>query len=154
MIASLHLSAQTVNADKMLVRISEIEVYAQYLDEYLQYARTVGTTSVSEEPDVVCIYPMQLKRDSCQIRILEIYASDEAYKRHIKTAHFQKYKTETLHMVKSLDLVDMDVLTPATMAQIFMKMSQANDRTNKTVETKSSTVQEERSYTNENLFSR
>ncbi|RHO73200.1 antibiotic biosynthesis monooxygenase [Parabacteroides sp. AF48-14] len=106
----------------MLVRISEIEVYAQYLDEYLQYARTVGVTSVCEEPGVICIYPMQLKRDSCQIRILEIYASDEAYKHHIKTGHFQKYKTETLHMVKSLDLVDMDALAPATMLQIFKKM--------------------------------
>lgn len=122
MITSLHSSAQVVNTDKMLVRISEIEVYAQYLDEYLQYARTVGVTSVSQEPGVVCIYPMQLKRDSCQIRILEIYVSEEAYKHHIKTAHFQKYKTETLHMVKSLDLVDMDVLAPETMLQIFKKM--------------------------------
>ncbi len=128
MIASLHLSAQVVNADKMLIRISEIEVYAQYLDEYLQYARTVGITSVSQEPGVVCIYSMQLERDSCQIRILEIYASDEAYKHHIQTAHFQKYKTETLHMVKSLDLVDMNALAPETMSQIFKKMVQANDK--------------------------
>ena len=50
MVASFHLSAQVVNTDKMLVRISEIEVYSQYLDEYLQYARTVGVTSVCEEP--------------------------------------------------------------------------------------------------------
>lgn len=120
MITTLNLSAQTT--DSMLVRISEIEVYPEYLDEYLQYAYTVGATSVKEEEGVICIYPMQLKRDSTQIRILEIYASDEAYRHHIKTTHFQKYKTETLHMVKSLDLVDMNALDPQTMPQIFLKM--------------------------------
>lgn len=126
MLTSLNLSAQ--NTDNMLVRISEIEVHPEYLDEYLQYAYTVGATSVREEQGVVCIYPMQTRRDDCQIRILEIYASAEAYQHHIKTAHFQKYKTETLHMVKSLDLVDMNALDPATMPQIFKKMPQVKDK--------------------------
>lgn len=106
----------------MLIRISEIEVHPQYLKEYLTYASTVGATSVNEEQGVICIYPMQMKRDSTQIRILEIYASPEAYRHHIQTAHFRKYKTDTLHMVKSLDLVDMRALDPAGMPQIFLKM--------------------------------
>lgn len=118
------------NTDNMLIRISEIEVHPQYLKEYLEYAYTVGATSVKEEPGVVCIYPMQTKRDSCHIRILEIYASSEAYQHHIKSAHFQKYKTSTLHMVKSLDLVDMNALDLATMPQIFVKMPQANEKIN------------------------
>ncbi len=125
LIASFQLSAQTkpsVPADSMLIRISEIEVHPQYLKEYLEYAYTVGATSVREEAGVVCIYPMQTKRDSTQIRILEIYASQEAYRHHIKTAHFQKYKTGTLHMVKHLDLVDMYALDPASMPRIFLKM--------------------------------
>lgn len=111
------------NTDKMLIRISEIEVYPQYLAEYLSASKDVGATSVKEEPGVICIYPMQMKRDSTQIRILEIYASPEAYQHHIKTVHFQKYKTGTLHMVKSLDLVDMYALDPASMPQIFLKMN-------------------------------
>lgn len=125
LIASFQLSAQSVPpvpADSMLVRISEIEVHPQYLAAYLEYAHTVGATSVKEEPGVICIYPMQMQRDSTQIRILEIYASPEAYRQHIKAAHFQKYKTETLHMVKHLDLVDMYALDPASMPQIFLKM--------------------------------
>ncbi len=124
-VAFFQLSAQTkpsAPADGMLVRISEIEVHPQYLEEYLEYAYTVGATSVKEEPGVICIYPMQMKRDSTQIRILEIYASPEAYRHHIKTTHFQKYKTGTLHMVKSLDLVDMYALDAASMPQIFLKM--------------------------------
>ncbi len=125
LIVSLHLSAQMKNVeliDSMLIRISEIEVHPQYLKEYLEYAHTVGATSVKEEPGVMCIYPMQMKRDSAQIRILEIYASQKAYQHHIKTAHFQKYKTGTLHMVKYLDLIDMYALDAASMPQIFLKM--------------------------------
>ena len=76
----LTITAVTAQSDgDMLVRISEIEVYPQYLDEYLEFALNVGATSVKEEPGVIAIYPMIQKRDSCQIRILEIYASQEAY---------------------------------------------------------------------------
>lgn len=111
---------------EMLIRISEIEVYPEYLDEYLSFARNVGAESVCKEQGVICIYPMIQKRDSCQIRILEIYASQEAYKKHIASEHFQTYKQGTLHMVKSLDLVDMLPMNPEGMDEIFKKMNTYN----------------------------
>ena len=106
----------------MLVRISEIEIYPQYRDAYLEAALEVGATSVREEPGVIAIFPMIQQRDSCQVRILEIYSSPEAYRHHIGTAHFQTYKQGTLHMVKTLDLVDMIPMNPAAMPEIFRKM--------------------------------
>lgn len=106
----------------MLVRISEIEIYPQYRDAYLEAALEVGATSVREEPGVIAIFPMIQQRDSCQVRILEIYAGPEAYRHHIGTAHFQTYKQGTLHMVKRLDLVDMIPMNPAAMPEIFRKM--------------------------------
>lgn len=109
-------------AEEMLVRISEIEVYPQYLDKYMEFALNVGAESVRKEPGVICIYPMIQKRDSCQIRILEIYASQEAYKLHIASNHFQTYKQGTLEMVKSLDLVDMYPMNPSAMYEIFRKL--------------------------------
>ena len=112
---------QTKIDSTMIVRISEIEVYPEYLTEYLEFAHNVGATSVKEEPGVICIYPMQQLRNDCQIRILEIYASQEAYQHHIKTEHFQTYKQGTLHMVKSLDLVDMRQMAPETLPIIFKK---------------------------------
>lgn len=105
----------------MILRISEIEVYPEYLTEYLEFAHNVGATSVKEEPGVICIYPMQQLRNDCQIRILEIYASQEAYQHHIKTDHFLIYKQGTLHMVKSLDLVDMRQMAPECLPLIFNK---------------------------------
>lgn len=83
----------------MLVRISEIEVYSEYLEEYFKFALEVGATSVREESGVIAIYPMIQQRDSCQIRILEIYANQEAYQHHIGTEHFQTYKQGTLHII-------------------------------------------------------
>ena len=105
----------------MIVRIAEIEVYPQYLEEYLAFANEVDRLSIEREPGVICLYPMQSAEDSCLIRILEIYASDEAYQQHLKTPHFQKYKQGTLHMVKDLKLPTMKPLDPKTMKLIFKK---------------------------------
>ena len=108
-------------AQNMIVRIAEIEVYPQYLQEYLAFANEVDRLSIEREPGVICLYPMQSVEDSCQIRILEIYASEEAYQQHLKTDHFQKYKQGTLHMVKDLKLPTMKPLDPETMKLIFKK---------------------------------
>ena len=107
-------------ADTMLYRLAEIEVYPKYLKEYLAAATEIQKTSLAEEPGVVCLFPTQTNEDSCQIRILEIYASQQAYEHHIKTAHFQKYKQGTLHMVKHLKLQD---LQPETMNTLFKRFN-------------------------------
>ena len=113
-------SAETT-ATNMIVRIAEIEVYPQYLEEYLVFANEVDRLSIEREPGVICLYPMQSAENSCQIRILEIYASNEAYQQHLKTDHFQKYKQGTLHMVKDLKLPTMKPLDAETMKHIFKK---------------------------------
>ena len=113
--------AAAIATANMIVRIAEIEVYPQYMKEYLAFANEVDRLSIEREPGVICLYPMQSAEDSCQIRILEIYASDEAYQQHLKTPHFQKYKQGTLHMVKDLKLPTMKPLDPETMKLIFKK---------------------------------
>ena len=106
----------------MILRIAEIEVYPQYLDEYLAFANEVDRLSMEREPGVVCLFPMQSDEDPTKLRILEIYASEDAYQSHIKTEHFLRYKQGTLHMVKSLSLPEMKPLDRATMPVIFSKM--------------------------------
>lgn len=107
----------------MIVRIAEIQVDRSQLEEYLKQARTVGAESVSKEPGVIAIFPMVEKRNPEQIRIVEIYKNEEAYKAHLQTPHFLKYKTSTLSMVKKLDLVDMTPFDEQTMPLIFKKLS-------------------------------
>ena len=105
----------------MIVRIAEIEVFPQYLEEYLAFANEVDRLSIEREPGVICLFPMQSAEDSTKIRILEIYASEEAYQQHLKTDYFLKYKQGTLHMVKDLKLPTMKPLDPETMQLIFKK---------------------------------
>ena len=114
-------TAATPDAATMIVRIAEIEVYPEYLKEYLEYANEVDRLSVEREPGVICLFPMQSAEAPTQIRILEIYASQDAYQQHLATDHFQKYKQGTLHMVKSLSLPTMQPLDAAMMKQFFRK---------------------------------
>ena len=53
---------------------------------------------------------------------LGTWASEAAYRQHLKTEHFLKYKQGTLHMVKSLRLPTMLPLDPKTMDIIFKNM--------------------------------
>jgi quinol monooxygenase YgiN len=111
--------------NQMIVRISEIEIHSHYLQEYYAILIEEAEASIRLEPGVISIFPMSQKEDPTQIRILEIYASREAYESHLKTPHFQKYKTTTLKMVKSLKLVDTDAMDPETMTKIFKKAHKA-----------------------------
>ena len=114
-----NVSAQTKD---MMIRISEIEIDSNYLKEYNAILQEESRASVQLEAGVIAIYPLYQKENPTQIRILEIYASRKAYEAHLKTPHFQKYKTSTLKMVKSLKLVDMNNIDSPTMAEIFRKM--------------------------------
>ena len=96
-----------------IVRLSKIQVNPAYLDEYMKYAVEVGTTSLLTEPGVLTMYAVADKENPCNITILETYSSQDAYKKHIASGHFQKYKQGTLHMVDSLVLDDVTPLNGA-----------------------------------------
>ena len=96
---------ETAMNNEMQVRIAELEILPEWLDAYIEAAGAVGAESVAKEPGVVYIFPMQRKDNPCLIRIVEIYRSEEAYKAHLATPHFRKYKEGTPHMIKSLELV-------------------------------------------------
>jgi 4-carboxymuconolactone decarboxylase len=121
--AVMLLFGGTVLAQKgeMMVRISEIEIHSQYLEQYKSILKEEAAASVRLEPGVIAIFPMYQQADPTQVRILEIYRSREAYESHLKTPHFQTYKTTTLKMVKLLKLVDMEAMDAETMTRIFAK---------------------------------
>lgn len=95
-----------------IVRLSRIEVDPAQLPEYLALVTECGRESMAKEPGVYMMYSMQEKAHPERITILEIYADHAAYKHHIQTPHFQKYKQTTLKMVKQLDLLDQNPLVP------------------------------------------
>lgn len=104
-----------------IVRLSKIEVYPQFLDEYMKYATEVGEVSLRTEPGVLTMYAVSEKENPCMITILETYASQESYEKHIASEHFQTYKQGTLHMVKSLVLADQTPINPANRINNFIQ---------------------------------
>ncbi len=114
-------SAYAQQNNKM-IRVSEIEIDSNYLEEYKAILKEESRASVRLEPGVISIYPMYQKENPTQVRILEIYANREAYELHLKTSHFQTYKSTTLKMVKSLKLIDMEAIDIETMPNIFRKL--------------------------------
>lgn len=107
----------------MMIRISEIEIYPEHLAQYNAILKEEAAASVRLEPGVLAIFPLYQKKDSTQIRILEMYRDNDAYQSHLKTPHFLKYKTTTVKMVKSLKLVDMNTIDPESIKMLFRKMN-------------------------------
>ncbi|MEO6869811.1 MAG: antibiotic biosynthesis monooxygenase [Ginsengibacter sp.] len=124
MLSLLSYSGITAQKNNMMIRISEIQIDSNYLEQYKTILKEESRESVKLEPGVICIYPMYQNENPAEVRILEIYASREAYESHLKTPHFQKYKTITLKMVKSLRLVDMTAIDAETMKEIFKKLKE------------------------------
>lgn len=106
------MEASFVNPADNLVRLSKITVDPAQLDAYNAYLKEEIEASMRLEPGVLTLYAMAEKKHPNRITILEIYADREAYKKHIQTPHFQKYKQGTLSMVKDLELVDTTPLIP------------------------------------------
>jgi quinol monooxygenase YgiN len=125
-LASCRTAFVPVKNNEMLIRISEIEIHRDSLSAYKTILDEEAEASLRLEPGVISIFPMYQQKDSTQIRILEIYANMEAYQSHIKSPHFLKYKTTTLSMVKSLQLIDMIAIDPATMKKIFRKLKKVD----------------------------
>tara|TARA_R110002051_G_scaffold159536_6_gene231000 strand:+ start:26071 stop:26655 length:585 start_codon:yes stop_codon:yes gene_type:complete len=109
---------------EMMYRISEIEIYPDDLEAYNAILKEETSASVRLEAGVIAIFPMYQKENPNQFRILEIYASQEAYHSHLQTPHFKHYKEATLKMVKSLKLVNMETLDEDTVDLIFRKTGQ------------------------------
>lgn len=115
------MCAKEPMAEDGIVRLSKIEVRPEYLDEYMAFATEVGEISLRTEPGVLTMYAVAERENPCRITILETYASRAAYEKHIASAHFQKYKQGTLHMVRSLELIDQTPLNPANRLHNFIQ---------------------------------
>jgi len=98
--------------NNQMVRLSKIVVDSAQLENYKAFLKEEAETSVRVEPGVLTLYAVSEKTQPTHFTILEIYADSVAYKSHIKTPHFQKYKTGTLQMVDSMELIDANPLIP------------------------------------------
>ena len=88
------------------VRLAEVEIDPAQLESYKAAATEEIETSVRVEPGVLALYAVSVKDNPAHIMVFEMYADADAYKAHLETPHFKKYKATTQKMVKSLKLVE------------------------------------------------
>jgi len=98
--------------NKQIVRLAKLEIDSSRLQDYKAALKEEIETSVRLEPGVLTLCAVQEKDNPSRMTILEIYADTNAYKIHLQTPHFKKYKTTTKDMVKSLELVETIPLIP------------------------------------------
>ena len=102
----------SVQNKNQMVRLAKLVIDSTQLENYNSLLKEEIETSVRVEPGVLTLYAVAEKNDPTHITILEIYADTVAYKSHILTPHFIKYKNGTKDMVKSLELVETVPLVP------------------------------------------
>ena len=110
LLISTNLFAQKEN--NQMVRLAKLVIDSTQLGSYNKFLKEEIETSVKVEPGVLTLYAVAEKNRPTHITILEIYADEEAYKKHIQTSHFLKYKNGTKDMVKSLELIETIPLVP------------------------------------------
>ena len=103
MLTSNHVAAQQ---EQQLVRLAKLVIDPAQLEKYNAILKEEIQASVKIEPGVLTLYAVAEKNDPTKVTILEIYANQDAYQKHILTSHFLKYKEGTKGMVKSLELVE------------------------------------------------
>ena len=114
MILTLSFNKNNMPSEKVQMdRLAKIKVDPLQLNNYNSALKEQMTTAVRLEPGVLTYYAVADKNDPSQITILEIYADTNAYKSHIETTHFKKYKETVKDMVKSLELIDVTLIGSA-----------------------------------------
>ena len=89
-----------------MVRLAELEIDPAQIDSYKAALKEEIEASIRLEPGVLTLFAVAVKDRPTQIRLFETYADAAAYRAHLETPHFKKYKSSTQHMVKSLTLTE------------------------------------------------
>jgi quinol monooxygenase YgiN len=95
-----------------MVRLARLVIDPAQLKQYKALLKEGVESAVRKEPGVLTLYAVSEKENPTHFTILEIYADSAAYRTHLQTPHFIKYKTGTKDMVKSLELVETTPLVP------------------------------------------
>ena len=90
----------------LVVRIAKLQIDSAQLEAYKAALKEHAETAIRVEPGVLNLYAVYEKEHPTHVTVFEIYANQDAYKAHLQSPHFIKYKTTTKNMVKSLELIE------------------------------------------------
>lgn len=101
-----------------IVRIAELEIDPNQIAAYYALLSEEVEASVRIEPGVLFLYALSIKGSPDKVRVIEAYADHAAYEAHLTTAHFLRYRTDTVGMVRSLRLIETEPISLKAKAQI------------------------------------
>ena len=90
---------------RLYLQEAEFEIDPAQLEDYEAAASEQIEAATRVEPGVLALYAVSEKDNPARVRVFEIYRDVDAYRAHLETMHFKKYKATTEKMVKSLKLV-------------------------------------------------
>jgi quinol monooxygenase YgiN len=112
--AQTPMNAGDEQQKNQVIHLAKLRIDSSQLKPYLAALKEEIETSVQIEPGVLTLYATSEKDNPTYIIVFEIYANAEAYKAHLESPHFRKYKNTTKEMVKSLELIDLDPIILGT----------------------------------------
>ena len=99
------------------VQLAELEIEPAQLDNYKAAVEEHIETAVRVEPGVLVLYAVSERDNPTHSRVFEIYRDADAYKAHLESAHFKRYKAATEKMIESLRLVRTNPIVLGAKAQ-------------------------------------
>jgi quinol monooxygenase YgiN len=95
-----------MDARQPYIRIAELEIDPAQLGSFNAAIKESIETAVRIEPGVLALYAVSETDNPARVRVFEIYTDADAYKTHLETPHFRKFRATTENMVKSRKLID------------------------------------------------
>ncbi|AXV81653.1 putative quinol monooxygenase [Ralstonia solanacearum] len=92
------------------VRIAQLDVDPQRLEEFKAVAQESVSASMHAEPGVFAMYAVALKENPYRFMVFEMYKDEAAYNAHRETPHFRKFFESTQDMVTSRTFLDVDLI--------------------------------------------
>jgi quinol monooxygenase YgiN len=104
-VSSLGGGALAEAARDPYVRVAEIEIDPAQLEAFKAAVKEEIESSVRVEPGILALYAVSDKDNPAHVIVFEMYADRDAYKAHLETPHFRKYKTDADGLVPQAETV-------------------------------------------------
>ncbi|OWJ69128.1 putative quinol monooxygenase [Inquilinus limosus] len=88
------------------IRLAELEIDPARREEFSAAIRDEIEIAIRVEPGVLALHAVFEKDNPARVRVFEIYADESAYRTHLDTPHFRKFRAATEAMVRSRRLLD------------------------------------------------
>ncbi|MFP2906769.1 putative quinol monooxygenase [Pyxidicoccus sp. 3LFB2] len=88
------------------VRLADLEIDPAQLEGFKAAAREHAAATLRVERGVLALHAAAEKDNPARIRVFEMYADKSAYQAHLRTPHFQKFRSATARMVLARKMYD------------------------------------------------